>query len=244
LARVYGDCIEHMAEEPVKLLGNLNRNIDLINILNEKFRIEVQNWINTKKRNLEKQIRPSEEEKEEFNYNYREGLKIVKQLLIVFPRNKEFLRLGLHYANNWNTEYFKKAEIQEEHIRESSATGERIKGIIKEFSNFFADALIEQCGSGDGNGLKSENKEIATHFYFKAMVENQKMPGTLIEQILRWDSEHDKIFWFYIDFLKKEKNKNRLTKQVMLVRLQELMKLAKSNSRIRETLENNINYLL
>jgi hypothetical protein len=182
--------------EPIGISGTA-LNSDQVNMLKSFCSQAVDNWIKDKKGNLESQMPAAEDQKVHYKFNYEKGLAIINRILEVFPQSKDLLRLGLYYANCWNEDHCNCTSKDVEDIVAGSKILKDIVHVIKSFSNRFADELAPMCQSGSENNHLLENQEIARHYYFKAMVENQSKPFSLIDLVLRWDSSHDKILWFY-----------------------------------------------
>ncbi len=248
VARLYAGQIHELATNISGLLreagfAKYKLNDEVVSTVQGLFEECGANWVKEKKGNLESQMAPLDDQKVFYRFNYQLGIEIIQRILAVFPKDKESLVLGLDYCNRWNKDHEDRANTKSMQIKDGSKASGWINSVINDYSNAFADALRPHCEPGEANSHLFENQALADHFYFKALVENQKKPYNNIEQILKWDPTHDKILWFYRDRFIEEFNDNKITAGRALERTKKFKQLFSHSKRAQERLAEDISSL-
>lgn len=234
VARLYAECLQKITDNTPKLiqgagLGGIPQNQEAVEMFQSLCSTAAQDWVKEKKGNLENQMVPSEKDKAHYSLDYKTGLEIIKRILDVFKDDKDLLILGLDYANRWNEEHEKRAENEVRDIVAGSKIMKWIQEGIRDYSNFFADALRPLCQPGEANEHLHENQTIARHFYFKALVENQEKPYNNIADILKWEPSHEAILWFYKNRYIEGFNSHNLSANEAIKKAEELKKVFSKN---------------
>jgi len=203
----------------------------------------IKKWIAEKKGVLDESMCPDEKANIHYALNYAKGLDLLKRLNALIPNNKELLGLGLHYANLWNHDHENKAQEAVREITAKSPIAREILEVISEYSNFFADPLRALCKPGPKNESAPENQEMARHYYFKALVDNQEKPFEWIQEVLKWDSTHTDIGFFYRAKNVEEANNHTITPQTAILRAKELQKLFTGDKNLTRKLQEDITAL-